>query len=161
MKLLGFALLFCLSFSALADGKVTLFVTLSPAGSFQAVSKKPKGYVFRQGDSVTAERIAVSVESFETGIELRDEHFHKHLNASKHPRTVLSDVSGSNGKAKGTLEVNGIKKPVAISYKFVGNEMHAQFNTKASEFGLKKAEYLGVGVDDNVKVEAVMPFRTK
>ena len=31
------------------------------------------------------------------------------MNASKHPKAILSDVKGRGGKATGSLEVNGIK----------------------------------------------------
>lgn len=161
MKAIVAVTFLALSFSVLAENKVTLFVDLTPAGSFQAVSQKPKGDIFKSGDSFTADKLTVSIESFKTGIDLRDEHTWKHLNSSKHPKAILSDVKGQNGKATGTLEVNGIKKPVNISYKVVGSDVNAKFSVKASDFGLKKAEYLGVGVSDLINVEATLPFKSK
>ena len=155
MKTLFAFVLLLFSFLAFADGKVTLFVNLSPAGSFQAVSNKPKGNVIKQGDSFTADKITVSIESFKTGIDLRDEHTWKHLNSSKHPKATLSDVKGQGGKATANLEVNGVKKPISISYTVAGENVNAKFMVKASEFGL------GVGVNDDINVEAVMPFKSK
>lgn len=159
-----FVLVLCLLLStaaAFAKAKISIFVSLSPAGSFTAVSEKPKGNLFKQGDSFTADKVSVSIESFKTGIDLRDEHFWKHLNSSKHQKAVLTDLKATGGKATANLEVNGVKKPVAIVYKVTGQEVVARFAVKASQFNLPKAEYLGVGVEDTVKVEAVLPYRTK
>lgn len=147
--------------AAFAKPKISVFVSLTPAGSFTAVSEKPKGNLFKQGDSFTADKISVTIESLKTGIDLRDEHFWKHLNSTKHDKAILTDLKATNGKATANLEVNGVKKPVAIAYKVVGEEVQANFAVKASQFGLAKAEYLGVGVEDTVKVEAILPYRTK
>lgn len=116
MKFIFALSLLAVSLSSFAN-KVTLNVALTPAGSFQAVSTKAKGNITKQGDSFAADKISVSIESFRTGIDLRDEHTWKHMNSTKHPRAILTDVKGQAGKATGVLEVNGIKKPVAISYK--------------------------------------------
>lgn len=161
MKALVTLVLVLFSFVALAENKVTLFITLSPAGSFQAVSTKPKGNIIKQGDVVTADKISVSIESLKTGIELRDEHTWKHLNSNKHPKAILTNVKGQGGRATGTLEVNGVKKPVNIAYKLAGQDVNAKFKVKASDFKLSKAEYLGVGVDDTITVEATLPYKTR
>jgi polyisoprenoid-binding protein YceI len=161
MKLF-FGLCLMLSTTAVfAKAKLSVFVTLTPAGSFTAVSEKPKGNLFKQGDNFTADKIAVTIESLKTGIDLRDEHFWKHLNSTKHDKAILTDLKASGGKATANLEINGVKKPVSITYKITGEEIMASFTVKASDFSLAKAEYLGVGVDDTVKVEAVLPYRTK
>jgi polyisoprenoid-binding protein YceI len=149
------------SIACFAENKVTVFVELSPAGSFQAVSQKAKGNILKAGDSFTADKISLSIESLKTGIDLRDEHTWKHMNASKHPKATLSDVKGSGGKATGTLEVNGVKKPVNITYKVVGQEINSTFTVKASDFALAKATYLGVGVNDDIKVEVKHAFKNK
>lgn len=161
MKSIVTVALLLFSFAALAENKVTLFISLSPAGSFQAVSSKPKGNIIKKGDAYTADKISVSIESFKTGIDLRDEHTWTHLNSNKHPKAILTNVKGQGGKAAGTLEVNGVKKPVNITYKVVGPEVHAKFQVKASDFKLSKAEYLGVGVNDTIKVEAILPYKTR
>ncbi|MFP5386435.1 MAG: YceI family protein [Bacteriovoracia bacterium] len=149
------------SFMSFAAGKVTLYVTLSPAGSFQAVSNKAKGNVIKQGEILTADKISVSIESFKTGIELRDEHTWKHLKSEKHPKAILTKVKGQGGKATGILEVSGVKKPVDIAYKVSGKDVDAKFSVKASDFGLAKAEYLGVGVNDVIVIEAKLPYKVR
>lgn len=149
------------SLTSFAEDQAVVYVGLSPAGSFTATSKKIKGNLFKQGESFTAEKITASVESFKTGIDLRDEHFWKHLQASKHPKVTLNNLKASGGKATADLEVAGVTKPVAIVYSVKGNEIVAKFTVKASDFKLAKAEYLGVGVDDEVKVEVTMGFKSK
>ncbi len=161
MKTIVTLALLLFSFLALAESKVTLYITLSPAGSFQATSSKPKGNIIKQGNVFTADKISVSIESFKTGIDLRDEHTWKHLNSNKHPKAILTNVKGQNGKATGTLEVNGVKKPIHIAYKVAGQEVVAKFQVKASDFKLSKAEYLGVGVNDSISVEATLPYKTR
>lgn len=161
MKFIMVLALILASLSCFAEEKITLFVGLRPAGSFQAVSKKPKGNLIKEGGAFTADKISVSIESFKTGIDLRDEHFWKHLQASKHPKATLSNLKGQGGKATATLEVNGVKKPVSITYSEVGTEVQAKFKVKASDFALPKAEYLGVGVDNEVPVEVTLPFKAR
>lgn len=148
------------SFLSFAESKIVMNVTLSPAGSFQGISQKPKGNLIKQGDTFIADKITVSIESFRTSIDLRDEHLWKHLNATKYPRAILTDLKAKGGKATAMLEVNGIKKPISIVYQEAGNFVAAKFSVKASEFQLKKAEYLGVGVADTIIVDASLPFKS-
>lgn len=154
-------MLIFISFSIFAKTEVKVFVSLSPAGSFEAVSEKIKGNVIKKDNTVTADKMWVSIETLKTGIDLRDEHFWKHLNSSNKPKAILTKVKGVNGKAQGVLEVNGVQKPIEISYKEKDGNLYAQFSVKASAFNLPKAEYLGVGVSDLVKVEVTYPIVQK
>jgi polyisoprenoid-binding protein YceI len=151
--------LFLLTFSmlALAEGKVTFHAGLTPAGSFDAVSSKLKGNVTKQGDMYVADKLSVLIESFKTGIVIRDEHTWKHFNYQKHPKATLYDLKAKGGKAVGVLEVNGVKKPVSATYETKGDKVIAKFTVKASSFNLPKASYLGVGVNDDVAVTVEMP----
>lgn len=160
-KILALGLLL-LSIAADAENKITLFVPLTPAGSFNAVSNKAKGNVIKTGETFTADKISVNIESFKTGIDLRDEHTWKHMTSGgKHPKAILTEIRGEGGKATGNLELNGVKKPVSISYKVSGTEVAAKFSVKASDFGYPSKEYLGVGVGDVINVEALLPYKSK
>ena len=161
MKTVMMMILLFNSLSAFAEDKITLYVTMTPAGSFQPVSKKPKGNLIKENGSFTADKISVSIESFKTGIDLRDEHFWKHLSASKYPKAILSQLKAQDGKGTANLEVNGVKKPVSIVYAEKGSEIVAKFKINASDFSLPKAEYLGVGVDNTVVVEATLSFKAR
>ncbi len=134
-------------------------MNLTPAGSFQAVTEKLDGVVLKKNGVFTSKKISIKVEDLKTGIDLRDEHLWKHLNAPQNQQVILSDLSGQNGKAKAYLEVGGIKKLVDISFKEKGSLITGEINVKASEFKLPPAEYFGVGVDDQVLVKVEMPFK--
>lgn len=145
-----------------AENKVSILVTLSPAGSFQAVSSKLKGNVVKKDGSFSADKITVSIESFKTGIELRDEHFWKHLNPSKkHERAVLTELKTSGNKGQGILEVNGVKKNIAFNFTEKDGMLFTKLNLKASDFKLSKASYMGVGVEDTVTVEVSLKYKAK
>lgn len=159
MKKILISFLFLLSTVAMAENQVILNVGLTPAGSFQATSKKVKGNLVKTGDSFTADTISVSIESFKTGIDLRDEHFWKHLNSSKHSKATLTNLKAQAGKATADLEVNGIKKSVSMTYKIQNNEVVAHMNVNAQDYSLPKAEYLGVGVSNDVKVEVTLGYK--
>jgi polyisoprenoid-binding protein YceI len=161
MKLILSLSVLILSFNSFAEDKITMFVSLTPAGSFQAVSKKPKGNLIKENGAFSADKISVSIESFKTGIELRDEHLWKHMQSSKFPKATLSELKASGGKGTANLEVNGIKKAVTISFQEKGQEVEAKLKVKASDFKLPKAEYLGVGVDDVVSIEVTLAYKAR
>jgi len=148
-----------LTFSVFAQSSITVNVTLSPSGSFQATSTKVKGNLKKNGDVIEADKIQVMIESLKTGIELRDDHFAKHLNYSTHPKAVLSGLKAQNGKGSAQLEVNGVTKPVSINYELKDGIVKANFKVKASDFKLAKAQYLGVGVEDDVTISVEMPLK--
>jgi polyisoprenoid-binding protein YceI len=158
----GSLLVFILSFTcvAQAQNKVSVLVSLTPAGSFTAKSDKLAGDLVKTGNEFSASRLVVSIQSFKTGISLRDEHFRKHFDPSKNPNAILTDLKGKDGKATANLEVNGVKKPVSMTYQEKGSEVVANLNLKASDFKLPPAKYLGVGVRDEVKAEITMAFKT-
>lgn len=161
MKLIVAFALLAASLSTFAEEKISIFVSLTPAGSFTAESKKPKGNLIKEKGSFTADKISVSIESFKTGIDLRDEHFWKHLQSSKHPKATVTDLKATGGKGTANLEVNGVKKPIALTYVEKGSEVQAKFKVKASDYKLPKAEYLGVGVEDTVAIEVTLPFKAR
>lgn len=155
MKSLLFALLLLNSTARAHDLLVKM--SLSPAGSFEAKSAKLKGEVKKNGESFTAENLWIKVEELKTGIDLRDEHFHKHLNYEKYPKITLTQISAANGKGSGTLNVNDVKKPVNFIYKILSpNKIEASFNLKPSDFKLKEAKYMEIGVEDDVQVIATI-----
>jgi polyisoprenoid-binding protein YceI len=161
MKTVFTAFVFVASLTAFASNKLTLNVELSPAGSFQAITDKVKGDILKQKDgTITAEKLSVNIKSMKTGIDLRNEHFWKHLNAEDHPKVTLYDFKGKDGKASGKLEVAGTKRPIEITYSEQGGSINAKFKVNSSAYKLPKAQYLGVGVEDVVQGEVTLPFKT-
>ena len=154
-KLLVLASMVVMSVSNAHD--VVVKVSLSPAGSFEAKSSKLKGDVKKEGTKFTAENLWVKTEELKTGIALRDEHFHKHLNFEKYPKITFTQVSAADGKGTGTLTVNDVKKTVPFTYKMSApNKMEATLKVKPSDFKLKEAKYMEIGVEDEVEVVATI-----
>lgn len=145
-----------LSLNAFAS-EIVVKVSLSPAGSFEAKTTKVRGEIKKVGNKFTAESLWVKVEELKTGIDLRDEHFRKHLNFEKFPRIAFNKIEASNGKGTGELVVNEIPNKVEFTYKELNyKKVEATFKVKASSFKLKEARYLEIGVDDDVEVVATM-----
>ena len=145
--------LLLVSFTANAQSQVSVFATLTPAGSFVGVSNQLKGEVVKKGDEISSAKLTVAVDTFKTENDLRDEHFRKHLNTGASPEATLTNFKGKDGKATGDLEVNGVKKPVEITYAEKDGVIDAKINVKASDFNPTKVKYLGIGVKDEVRVE--------
>lgn len=158
MKKLSVMFLFA-SLSAVAGDKITLNVELSPAGSFQATSETMKGELVKKNGVLLSDKISIDVESLKTGIDLRDEHLWKHMNSKKHQQAVLTELKGKDGLAMAQLEVAGKKRPVQIQYHEEGSTIVGKFKVLAHDFNLPKAEYLGIGVNDEVIGEVTMAYK--
>lgn len=141
-----------------AENMTKIHVELSPAGSFDGVSQKMKGDLVKTGGSITADKLWINAESFKTGIDLRDEHLWKHLQNSK---IVMTNVKGQGGRATGILEINNVKKPVSMTYTEKDGHVNANFVVQNSDFKLPKASYMGVGVENSVKVEVTYPVKAQ
>ncbi len=132
-------------------------VSLSPAGSFEAKTSKVRGEIKKEGTKFTAESLSIKVDDLKTGIDLRDEHFKKHLNYEKFPKIVMNKIVAENGKGTGELVVNETTNKVEFSYKNISDKkIEATFKVKASSFKLKEAKYLEIGVDDDVEIVATI-----
>ncbi len=132
-------------------------VTLSPAGNFEAKNAKLRGDIKTEGAKYTAEQLWIKVDDFKTGIDLRDEHFKKHFNLQKFPKITLSNIVAENGTGKGVLNVNGVDRNVTFNYKKEGDKkIVASFKVKNSDFKLPNANYMGIGVNDDVEIIATM-----
>ena len=144
---------------------VSVRATMIPnTGSFTAKSVKLKGRLLKEGSSFTADRLSVFVNSFETENNLRDRHFAEYVGGGAklpHRRIDLTELKASEGKGVGNLIVNGVSRPVEISYTEKENFIEANFSVKASDFKLPRANYLGVGLEDLVKIQVQYPYENK
>lgn len=119
--------------------------------------------------------VEAPLNSLKTGIELRDEHLKKALNASKHPKAKLSvkrsalkfpaDKKSLQGSAKGKFTLNGTTKPMSFNYKVerTGSDYHVQglATVDITKFNIEVPCYLGVCVDKDVKVKVKFKLRDK
>lgn len=155
---LKLALVVSLSTSfAFAKGNVVVDIELSPAGSFQAKSKKVKGKVVKEGGKLVASKLKVSVKSLKTGIEMRDEHLKKRLAKSKYIEIVKA--VGKNGKGKGIIKINNIEKPFKFNYSEKEKKVIAKFKLNLEDFKIEDISYMSVGVEDEVEVTATVPLK--
>lgn len=161
-----FRLVFLISFVVVTQARaqnLKLFVTLNPAGDFVAESDKVSGNAVENPDgSVEAANIKVPVKSLKSGISLRDEHMvEKYLEASKYPEITLKLAKGKDGKGIGILVVKGKEGKIAGNYAKNKDHLKAAFKMKTSDFGITDINYKGVGVEDEVKVEVMVPLVKK
>jgi polyisoprenoid-binding protein YceI len=146
--------------SAFGAAGVVADVSLTPAGDFKAKMDDVKGEAIVKGDTVEANNVIVNLKSMKTGLPLRDKHGkEKYLEVEKYPNTIGINAKGQNGKGKAMIELRGVKKEVEGTYKIVGNEVLADFPIKLSDFKISGIKYMGVGVDDDVKVHVTLPIK--
>lgn len=140
-----------------------LFVSLNPAGDFVAESDKVSGNAVENADgSVEAANIKVPTKSLKSGISLRDDHMiDKYLEAGKYPDIILKLAKGKDGKGIGLLIVKGKEGKIAGNYVKNKDHLKAAFKMKISDFGISDINYKGVGVEDEVKLEVIVPLVKK
>lgn len=143
------------------DARVKIHVTLFPAGSFVAESKSLSiGQKGEQGGKLFARNISLQLDTLKTGISLRDQHMREnYFDTARHPHAVLTRAVAKDGKLVGDLNIRGVTKRITGSYEMSGDEFVGKFKTKLSDFQIPPAKYLGVGVQDEVEVEVILPAR--
>jgi len=142
-------------------------VTLNPVGAFVASSSALVGNVSASasGQAWTAPEISLELSTLKTGIDLRDKHMvQNYFEAPKFPKAVLKNATASGGKFKAQLTVHGKTQSIEGQYDIktlaAGNDsIEAKFKTSLSAFDIKEANYMGVGVEDEIEVTALLPIR--
>ncbi|MBC7466773.1 MAG: YceI family protein [Bdellovibrio sp.] len=153
-----------LSVSAFAQQKgVKVFVTLFPAGDFIAQTADVTGFAeIVSPTEVKASNIKINLKTLKTGMDLRDDHAkNKYLEVEKYPEAILVSATGKNGKGSGVLKMRNKESKVEGTYTLLGGNkfLKAEFKTKLSQYDIKEINYKGVGVDDEIKVEVIVPVQ--
>lgn len=148
-----------ISTAAMAQS-VVVDVVLNPMGDFKAKSSAVKGEAVVKGDEVSAENIVVDLKTLKTGVELRDKHTQKHLETEKFPEAILVSAKGKGGKGTGKIKIRGVEKDVAGVYKVDGKVLKAKFKLKLSDFGIEDINYMGVGVEDEITLNVIVPVKS-
>lgn len=141
-----------------AQSRVHVQASLSPAGSFTAISNKLQGFAEKKGNQLTATELIVPVGSLSTDNDLRDEHLQKRLGGAK-GQVVVKKITASDGQGHGTIVINGKEKEIPFTYSETPQGVKAKFTLLASHYGINDMSYMGVGVDDELVVEAWVPVR--
>ena len=141
-------------------GSVAIDIELQPTGSFTAHAETLPGAIEQQKDLLVAKNIVFSIADLSSGIELRDKHMKdEYFEVEKFPKATLKAAKGKKGKFVGILNVHGVDSKVAGTYKVSGNSLTALFKATLSQFKIKKAAYMGVGVTDEVNVTIKLPLK--
>ncbi len=155
---LHFIIITLLAFSVSAKPKkgVKIDVTLNPAGSF-TINARLKGSLKKKGDIYFADKLVTKVSSFKTGVDLRDDHTKKKMNFKKFPSVTVTDIRAKKNKGIAKIKIFNKTKKIQFTYKDL-NAKYAQayFNISLKEFGIGGINYMGVGVEDTVKISATV-----
>ncbi len=144
--------------AAHADSMVTIGVELNPMGSFEATSGALAGSAKKKGDQFIAQNIVLDLTTLDSGIELRDKHMkEEYFETKRFPKAVLIKAIGKKGKFAGILMLRNIKAKITGTYKVDGDTIEAEFTTPMTAFKIKKAAYMGVGVENMIKVKVKIP----
>lgn len=143
------------------DNTVKAYFVLNPMGDFIASMKVIKGSVSLQDGKFKAKNIVVDLRTLTTGLELRDDHAkNKYLEVKKYPYAILLEAVGANGVGKARIKIRDKESIVSGTYKVSasGKIMKAEFKIKLSNFGITDISFKGIGVEDEARVEVVVPI---
>jgi hypothetical protein len=155
---LFFAVAFLITSGALAESEVSIGVELNPMGSFEATSNAISGTAKKKGNQFIAQNVILDLTTLDSGIELRDKHMkEEYFETKKFPKAVLIKAIGRGGKFAGILMVRNVKTKIKGTFKISGKVIEAEFATPMSAYKIKKASYMGVGVENLVKVKVKIP----
>lgn len=152
-----FSVLFLASLIAQA-AKVEFTAKLSPAGSFKATNGNVTGSAHKVGDKIVADNIQIQMDSFKTGIELRDRHMAEKLEAGKFKHAFCLKAEGKDGKGTAQIKIKDQEKTVSGDYQVNGNNLVATFKININDFGISGVKYMGVGVKDEIEVTVEVPI---
>ena len=148
-------------------GRVVVVCPLTVGGGFEAKTEAISGQVSLgsgQPGSLTG-ALAVDLRSLKTGIGMRDRHMRdNYFEVEKGPGFDTATIEGIqieklDGKTtfNGTLVLHGERRTVSglvvLARQGGGYSVEAEFPVRVSEFNIPKPSYLGVGVQDEVRVK--------
>lgn len=158
--ILSLSFVFLVPSLSFANGKAGADVVLTPAGDFRAKTDDVRGFAVQKGDTVTADNVIVNMKSLSTGLSLRDKHAkEKYLEVEKYPTMVMTKAIGKGGHGKAHIKWRGVEHDVEGTYKIKGDTLIANFPMKLSDYNISGIRYMGVGVEDEVKVEVELPLK--
>jgi polyisoprenoid-binding protein YceI len=159
-----------------ADGAFTL--TDTPTVEFLAVATAGLKIAGQSEDLSVAEAdgkliLTAGLTDLKTGIGLRDAHLRRYLETAKYPAARLIVERGSlkipddtdtvTATAAGQFTIHGVARPMTLQYqaKRNGSELFVQgkLTVNLAEFKIEQPCFLGVCVDNDVKVKAKFKLR--
>ncbi len=158
MKSIILAICLGISFQSVAQS-MKAQVELSPVGSFEVVSKTIRGSVYKESGKLVAKNIRIPVRNLTSSNETRDEHLKEKLEYKKNPNIIVEKALGAGGKGNALIKVRSVTKKIPFSYTESGSTVNVEFSINLKEYGIGGINYMGVGVQDIVKVSASLPLK--
>lgn len=155
-----FSILSLANFAFAQDNTVKAYFVLNPMGDFIGTMKVISGNVSLQDGKFKGKNIVVDLKSLTTGMELRDDHAkNKYLDVKKYPTAVLLEAIGANGIGKARIKIRDKETLINGTYKVSssGKNLKAEFKIKLSSIGIADINFKGIGVEDEVRVEVIVP----
>jgi len=151
-------------------GRVIVVCPLTVGGGFEAKTEAIDGQVSLGSDRPGALNgtMKVDLRTLKTGIGMRDRHMKdNYLEVEKGPEFGTATIEGIqieklDGKTtfNGTLVLHGERRPISGSATLTrqggGYNVEAEFPVRVSEFNIPKPTYLGVGVQDQIRIKIAM-----
>ncbi len=150
------------------SGTVTFLATGKPGFlRIHGQGAKPTGQFSMDAakSRLTGGEVKVALDSFDTGISLRDRHMkEKYRETAKFPEAVFKadglDFPGGKIPAstdlKGSLTLHGVTRPVTANLKIDESkgafDIKAEFEALLSDYSIAIPEYAGVTVAEKVKI---------
>lgn len=150
---------FLFSDIAVSENSVTFEGEGSPGFlTIEGKGGKVKGSLDAPKNGKHTGKFEVDLKAFDTGIDLRNTHMKtKYLEVDKYPtaKLVLNPVmipKGGYFNWTGDLTLHGVTKNVSGVAFLDNNQIEAKFNINTPDFKLKKAIYMGVGLEDKIGI---------
>ena len=153
-----------------SGGNVTVVCPLTVGGGFEAKTQAVSGEVSLAADQPGSLGGALSVDlrTLTTGIGMRDRHMRDNYlevgNGPEFEKATIEDIKIEklDGKTtfNGTLVLHGERRPVTgsatLERKDGGYKVQAEFPVRVSEYKITKPTYLGVGVQDEIRIKIAL-----
>jgi polyisoprenoid-binding protein YceI len=168
--------LFTTTLVVAADAAFTLIDT--PKVEFLATATAGLKITGQSEDLAAAETngiltLTAGLTDLKTGIGLRDSHLRKYLETEKYAvatmvvdrnsLTIPDDNQIATARATGQFTIHGVTKPMTFEYqaKRMGSDFLVQgkLTINLADFKIEQPCFLGVCVDNNVKVKATFKLR--
>lgn len=145
------------TFSAKVKKGIKIYVPLT-IGSFEITSTRIKGgKIKKSGDTFEVTDMYVPTKKLTSGIELRDEHIHERI---KNENVLVKKAKGQNGQGTGLIVIRDIEKEFKFKYEILSSKfIKATFDINLKDFKIPNLSYAGVGVEDIIKLEVILPFK--
>ncbi len=144
-----------------AIGKVEAALKLSPAGGFVASTEKVLSDIKKlvgKAEPFALTYIKIKADDLKTGIELRDDHLHKHMKTDANPWIDAKNFKLNGGTGTADVTLNGVTQNVPLTYKATPTNVTFSFAVVPTQFKIEEAKYLGIRVKDEVQVQGNLSY---